>query len=123
MWRLQTLLIATLLTGTLSASASAGRDRDAPEQMSLSQLEKRLTKIDTELSQLVPTSLRSGIGAIGYQSTYHISPNNTEWAQINLGEEILIDQIVLVPIIERDSKTGLQHHGHEPRGGILYRRR
>ena len=111
MWRLQTLLIATLLTGTLSASASAGRDRDAPEQMSLSQLEKRLTKIDTELSQLVPTSLRSGIGAIGYQSTYHISPNNTEWAQINLGEEILIDQIVLVPIIERDSKTGLQAEG------------
>ena len=111
MWRLQTLLIATLLTGTLSAIASAGRDRDAPEKMPLSQLEKRLAEIDAELSQLAPTNLRSGVGAVGYQSAYHKSPNNTEWAQIDLGEELLIDQIVLVPNIVRDSKTGLQAEG------------
>lgn len=111
MWRLQTLLTATLLTGTLSAIASAGSDIDRPEKMSLSQLEKRLAEIDAELSQLAPTSLRSGVGAVGYQSTYHKTPNNTEWAQIDLGEEFLIDQIVLVPNIERDSKTGLQAEG------------
>ena len=87
MWRLQTLLTATLLMGTLSAIASAGRDRDRPEKMSLSQLEMRLAEIDAELSQLAPTSLRSGVGAVGYQSAYHKSPNNTEWAQIDLGED------------------------------------
>ncbi|CAA6689494.1 MULTISPECIES: ATP-binding protein [unclassified Lentimonas] len=111
MRRLHILLIATLLTGALAAIAADGSQEAAPVELSLSQLEQRLTDIDAALSSLAPTTMRSGVGAVGYQSAAHIEANHTEWVQIDLGAEFPIDQIVLVPTIARDPENGLQASG------------
>ncbi len=85
---------------------------EAPyQQLSVSQLEQRLTNTDSELEKLPSYSLRGGVGTKGYRSTGHPDPDHTEWVQIELGETSSIDQIVLVPTILRDTKRGFVDEG------------
>jgi signal transduction histidine kinase len=107
MRRLQILLTAILITGGFYNSTLASINNSA-SQAALSVLEQRLKSIDEELKQLAGYSLRSGTGAIGYESKSHRKPDHQEWVRIELGEPVPIDQVVLVPSIRRNSQTGLQ---------------
>jgi hypothetical protein len=78
---------------------------------SITQLEHRLAEIDSELNGLASFSMRSGVGTVGFRSMDHPDPRHTEWIQVELGETATIDQIVLVPAIWRDTKTGFQADG------------
>lgn len=79
--------------------------------LSLSDLEQHLVTVDRELNQLASLSLQSGVGSVGYRSEAHESPTKQEWIQIDLGKEVPIDQIVLVPTLWRDTKTGFRADG------------
>ncbi len=67
--------------------------------------------VDQELNQLASLSLLSGVGSVGYRSQIHTSPSVVEFIQIDLGNEVSIDQIVLVPTLWRDTKTGFRADG------------
>lgn len=95
------LLALSLLSGTLSAQAEPPL-----EDQALSQLELRMDTIQAELDELAQFSLRSGVGSIGYRSGDHKQPNLLEWVQVDLEQVVSIDQIVLVPSIWRDTKSG-----------------
>jgi hypothetical protein len=99
-------LIAILSTSAIPAESSTQLD-----DLTLIQLEQRLACIDSDLEQLARYSLRSGIGPVGYRSKTYDDSTNTEWIQIELGEEIPIDQIVLVPTIWRDTEKGFMADG------------
>lgn len=77
----------------------------------LDHLEDRLDVIDSELQQLANLSMRSGLGSIGYRSQIHDESSFTEWIDIELAGEEVIDQVILVPAIWRDTKTGLKADG------------
>jgi signal transduction histidine kinase len=102
-----------LLAGLLTAIAplTGAREMEPLKKLSLTQVEKKLTDIDTELAQLAAYSLRSGAGSVGYRSDDHPDPNCPEWVQIDLPPDTEIDQIVLVPSIWRDTKTGFRADG------------
>jgi signal transduction histidine kinase len=78
---------------------------------SITQLEQRLADIDGELHGLASFSMRSGVGTVGFRSTDYPDPRHTEWIQIELGESVPLDQIVLVPAIWRDTKSGFKADG------------
>jgi len=99
-------LIAILSTSAIPAESSTQLD-----DLTLIQLEQRLACIDSDLEQLARYSLRSGIGPVGYRSKTYDDSTNTEWIQIELGEEIPIDQIVLVPTVWRDTEKGFMDDG------------
>ncbi len=96
-------LLVSLLAASYAAAASPAR--------STTQLEARLLEIDAELSDLARYSLRTGYGTIGWRSIVHDDPMHTEWIQINLGEELPINQVVLVPAIMRNAQSGYQAEG------------
>ena len=99
----------SLLVGILPAMAEP--ESTSLSQLKLPQLEQRLVEIDAELSRLAKTSLRSGVGSIGYRSATHPTGNHTEWVEIELEKEVPIDEITLVPTLWRDSKKGFQADG------------
>ncbi|MEM9159874.1 MAG: histidine kinase [Verrucomicrobiota bacterium] len=71
----------------------------------LSELEQRLLKIDSSLENLASYSVRGGVGSIGY----HSKPNTEkEWVEIDLGELHVIDEIIVVPTIRRDTDKGFK---------------
>ncbi len=102
---------ALLLAGPLQGMGKPAEELAKIDKLSLKVLEQRLATVDQELNQLASYSLRSGVGAVGYRSRVHTSPSEPEWIQIDLGRELPIDQIVLVPTIWRDSKTGFRADG------------
>ncbi|WPJ96237.1 hypothetical protein SH580_00790 [Coraliomargarita algicola] len=79
-----------------------------PANASLPELEARLKAIDAELATLPNPSMRSGIGSIGYRSQWHEDAVHREWIEIDLGGEFPIDEIILTPIVWRDSKGGFR---------------
>ncbi|TWU44307.1 Nitrate/nitrite sensor protein NarX [Novipirellula aureliae] len=87
-----------------SASSNLG-------QQSVSSLERRLTTIDGNLHSLAKPSMRTGVGAVGYRSLPQSDQNQAQWIKIELAEEVVIDQIVLVPAIWRDSNGGFRADG------------
>ncbi|VGO17692.1 Sensor histidine kinase LiaS [Pontiella desulfatans] len=89
------------------------------KELSLTQLEDKLYKIDTELQQLAHYSMRTGIGSIGYRSYSHDTAENPEWVQIDLAGETPIDQVILVPVIWRDTKRGFKADGFPEKFRIL----
>ncbi|MEI6891833.1 MAG: histidine kinase [Pontiella sp.] len=107
-WILQTL--ALFLTAHLPALGVDTKDFPV-KTSSLSQLEHWRDEIDSELEQLAHLTLRRGVGSLGYRSQIHWTPNETEWIRIELGEETVIDEVVLVPMLFRDSQTGPQAEG------------
>jgi signal transduction histidine kinase len=98
-WYLCTTL---LLSGSMLACAKID---------SIEHLEQRLKDTDKELKKLSSYSFRGGTGAVGYRSDFHNSPNHTEWVNISLPESHTIDQVVLAPVLWRDSAIGLQADG------------
>ncbi len=81
------------------------------EDLTSSQLEQRLVEIDEQLGGLARYSMRGGVGAIGYRSQTHDDRDNTEWVRIDLERECLIDEVVLVPTIWRDTRVGFKDDG------------
>lgn len=94
-----------------AASEAPATTDDSSDDLSTSQLEERLATIDTELDHLARYSLRSGHGTIGWRSQTHDTAQQTEWIQIDLGAELAIDQIVLVPALMRNAESGYQAEG------------
>lgn len=107
----QILAVPLLLAGILPA-LGASAPPDAPlAARSITQLEHRVSEIDSELEKLPRFSLRSGAGSIGYRSNPHETSASPEWVQIELGRETPFDEIVLVPVIWRDPKIGFRAEG------------
>lgn len=102
--------LVLLIVGMLQ-SIVAGPTRTSLESLSQDQLEERLKMIDLKLQTLASFSLRGGVGSVGFRSRAHPKPDQTEWVQIDLKKEFAIDEIVLVPTIWRDTKTGFRQDG------------
>ena len=107
--RLLCLVIFQL--GVTLGVVDAGETAVEDKSWSIGDLEKRLVEIDTELEQLASLSLRSGVGAIGYRSRAYDECDRQEWIKIDLINEQTIDQVILVPSIWRDTKTGFRADG------------
>ena len=108
---IRTAIIIFSLLIALATSGSPAVQSDIHANLrdsSLSQLEQRANSIDSELSQLARFSLRSGIGSIGYRSRLYKESEHREWVQVELGGEEPIDEIVIVPCVWRDHKSGFQ---------------
>lgn len=103
--------ITTLLLAVLPFAKALGAAPSQLADLSLVHLEQRLSTIDLELGQLAQYSLRSGTGAIGYRSSHHDNEFHREWIRIDLGSTHPIDEVVLVPVIRRDTKTGFEADG------------
>ena len=103
------LFIAALLS--IGLEALPPPDHARLEKRSTSELEQRVKAIDLELEKLSRLSMRSGAGSVGCQSAFHLDPNHTEWVEVDLGQPTPFDQVVLVPTIWRDSKTGFNATG------------
>jgi signal transduction histidine kinase len=102
--------IPLLLIAACTAQ-SAPITQESQETYTLNTLEQRLGEIDAKLSGLSNISLRSGVGSQGWISKMHNDGPTTEWAQINLAETNRIDQIVLTPVIWRNSEGRYQSDG------------
>jgi len=100
-------LSSLLLTGTLATLSAA----TPPAQLSLAALEERLADIDRQLAQLANYNLRGGVGAIGSRSRGYDTAGQEEWIEIELGDAVPLDQVVLVPAIRRDGLNGFQADG------------
>lgn len=111
MHRIKTIYIVFLLIGLIPIMAEPLDTEVSLKSLSVSQLEKQLSTIDAEIKQLPHYSLRSGIGPVGYRSMDHSESSKPEWIQIELGEEMPIDEIVLVPSIWRDTESGFRADG------------
>ncbi|MGB7326088.1 MAG: histidine kinase [Rubripirellula sp.] len=79
--------------------------------LSHSQLETLYAESLAEEEQLASATFRSGVGNLGWQSRRHPSGNVTEWAQVDLDDESLIDLVVLAPVLWRDSLGVIQADG------------
>ena len=108
--RILPLLLAGILPLSGAASAPASVRLDL-KQSSLGQLEQRLADIDAEIEQLASFTVRGGTGSVGYRSKSHPQPDSTARIRIELGEEVAIDAVVLVPVLYRDAETGLGSGG------------
>ena len=100
-----------LLAGVLPILAASACAAAPARGLTLSKLESRLQEIDSRLQQLASDSLRSGVGSVGYRSDVHDDAAHEEWIRIDLEEAVAIDQIVLVPAIWRDTRTGPRDDG------------
>lgn len=97
-----------LLAGMLQSSRAAIHTDASLSTLPLSELEQQRVSIDAELEQLANYSLRSGTGSVGYQSKPHHEPDQNERVRIDLGAEFPVDQVVLIPSIRRNPRSGLQ---------------
>ncbi|MCM2370397.1 histidine kinase [Aporhodopirellula aestuarii] len=106
------LLRVVVIASSLLISATVAQAAPTqPADLSLSQLEARLAEIDAEEQTLAEMTFRSGIGNLGWESDPHPNAEHVEWAQIDLYQASLIDQIVLVPILWRDTVNGVRSDG------------
>lgn len=97
------LILAFIVVCTTGCSKSSKK--------SLSVLEDRVAAIDAELRELAHLSLRGGTGAIGYRSKAYADADQTVSVEVDLGEEIPIDKIVLVPTLWRSIDEGFLADG------------
>ena len=100
------LAIIALVAGIHSAEAAPAGKSASLKAFSSEQLEQRLSTLDKTCDGLASYTLRGGVGSIGCQSKSSSTRASMEWMEVNLGEPQPIDEIVLVPVIWRDSKTG-----------------
>ncbi|WP_372794923.1 sensor histidine kinase [Pontiella sp.] len=104
------VLYLPLLAACTAFGAQAEQGKSL-HSINLEALEQRRATIDSELDELAEITLRSGVGNLGWQSKPGKQAHRTEWAEINFGSDQSIDQIVLVPLLWRDTKRGVQADG------------
>ena len=81
----------------------------ADKSSSITALEQRKAEINAELPTLAYISLNSGVSSIGYRSqAYPNPPDQNEWVEIDLGEPVTLDEIILVPTIWRGANGNFQ---------------
>ena len=98
-----------VLVGSFGVSmAGETSAREDLALLSMEALEHRIDAIDTELDQLASFSLQSGVGRVGFRSMPHDTPDALEWIAVDLDGPRTIDQIVLVPTLWRDTRTGFR---------------
>lgn len=90
-----------LAWGTLSAAEGVSL-----KSLSLPQLEQRISEIDLQLDQLAGSTLRTGVGSLGWLSRSREKATYSEWVEIDLRGDTVIDLIVLAPIIWNDASIG-----------------
>jgi signal transduction histidine kinase len=95
------------LAGTIYAVSAAA----TPGELSLAALEQRVHEIDGQLAQLANYNLGGGVGAIGSRSRGYDTAEQDEWVEIEFGDAVPLDQVVLVPAIRRDGVNGFQADG------------
>jgi len=108
---LSVLLLAVYAFAGIACSHASDRTDQQLKRQTVRQLKKRLAEIDRQLPLLAQLSLRSGVGAIGYRSQTHDDAAHWEWIQIDLEKEFAIDNVVLVPCILREAKSGFTAEG------------
>lgn len=79
--------------------------------LSLTELEQRLTEIDTQLQNLAHYTPRGGFGRVGYRSAEYDAPDHRTSLQIDLLAKRHVDLLVLVPTIIRDPVKGFRPDG------------
>ena len=99
-------LFAALFIAVVQAGSARGS-----EPASISELERELEAIDTELSALAQMSLNSGVGPIGYRSATFPNAKEKISLKIDLGQEFRIDEVVLIPALWRDIRSGFVSDG------------
>lgn len=107
MFRMVARLFMTLPAFLVTASAAAVPLGDR----SLTALEQRLVEIDGQLAHLANYNPSGGVGAIGSRSRGYETPDQKEWIEIDLGDAVPLDQVVVVPAIRRDGVNGFQADG------------
>lgn len=74
--------------------------------LSLSELEEREDVIGAALAELAHYTPRGGIGPVGYRSAVFGGADEEPWVEVDLGEEVAVDEVVLVPCLIRDPVSG-----------------
>ncbi len=103
---LKLLIVITVIAVALPGWAEESEGAAAAGVDSIPDFEGRLAEIDDRLAQLANFSLQTGVGTIGYWSRARVTSPHSEWVQIDFGDERVIDQIVLVPSIWRETSKG-----------------
>ena len=103
--------LAICVVLSLSAPLHAGDALQQLKDSSINRTKEQIAEIDTELQSLSNYSLRSGIGAIGYRSQSYPTSDIRQWVEIELNSEAIIDEIVMVPTIWRDTNKGFLSDG------------
>jgi signal transduction histidine kinase len=112
------ILFSLLLAGLLPVFAGVKKQKNPLSKPSLAELKQRLSKINAELEQLASFNLNGGVSSKGYQSKI-LPPGHLDLILIDLGEEKIIDQVILVPALWRDSEIGPRADGFPLRFRIL----
>ena len=92
---LMAILLHLIFSGDVRADGQSPKDLS---DLTVGQLQNRLSQMDAELTQLARYSLQSGVGAIGFRSQSHAAPNNTEWVEVIFPDVTAIDEVVLVQL-------------------------
>jgi signal transduction histidine kinase len=95
--------LAAFIIGVVGSTGAWGGDLD---RLSITDLQRRLAEIDSELAGLAHISLNSGVGPIGFRSRSHTEAEHLEWVQVDLSREAVIDEVVLVPALWRSLNAG-----------------
>lgn len=94
---------AAFIIGMVGSTGAWGGDLS---QHSITDLQRRLAEIDSELGGLAKMSLNSGVGPIGFRSLSYTEAEHLEWVQVDLKREAVIDEVVIVPALWRDLNAG-----------------
>lgn len=75
-------------------------------RLSLMELQKLERDIENELEGLAQSSLNSGVGPIGFRSNPVEDAESSEWVRVDLAGDGVVDEVVLVPVLWRDTESG-----------------
>jgi signal transduction histidine kinase len=100
-----------MLTACTACGLPVSVEKISLHGRTLAELEQRKETVDAKLKELSSSTLRSGVGNLGWISKMTPKGPQIEWAQINLDHIARIDQVVLVPVIWRDSEGEHQADG------------
>ncbi|MGJ8640497.1 MAG: sensor histidine kinase [Opitutaceae bacterium] len=95
----------------LAASTLLATESRPPQELSISELESQIAEIDASLTPLAHFTLRGGVGNLGWISKLTDTPQTEEWAKVTLDATTLIDQVILVPVIWRNSDKSFESDG------------
>lgn len=104
------LPLAAICPEGLSAEDATEIEHSLQDESS-SEIENQLRHLNSRLGDLASYSLRTGIGRVGYRSRTHDNSNHLEWVEVDLEREEIIDQIIIVPTIWKDSRAGFTADG------------